>query len=212
MKDPYAPGFWCTVTILGTLSAGYFYGIRHTHTMNHAVQFLYAAAAVTGAVALCGLVWIAWQQLHLNRREVAQGRTLLTIWNTKVALRRVETVFDRYFWGSYWHSGRTFEEVMGELKGTPLEQSLDALKRQCRELDREIHDHHHHWLANARDLSSVATAMARERYQLDLCDAPARDGGNTAVLNRDLEVLVYTWSARLRSFDHQLDELERAYH
>jgi len=25
-------------------------------------------------------------------------------------------------------------------------------------------------------------------------------------------VLVYTWSARLRSFDHQLDELERAYH
>jgi hypothetical protein len=127
-------------------------------------------------------------------------------------LRRVETVFDRYFWGSYWHSGRTFEEVMGELKGTPLEQSLDALKLQCRELDREIHDHHHHWLANARDLSSVATAMARERYQLDLCDAPIRDGGNTAVLNRDLEVLVYTWSARLRSFDHQLDELERAYH
>jgi hypothetical protein len=32
------------------------------------------------------------------------------------------------------------------------------------------------------------------------------------VLNRDLEVLVYTWSARLRSFDHQLDELESAYH
>ena len=212
MKDPYAPGFWCTVTILGTLTTAYYYGIRHTQHMNHAVQFLYAAAAVTAAVALCGLTWIAWQYLHLNRREVAQGRTLLTIWNTKVALRRVETVFDRYFWGSYWHSGRTFEEVMGELKGTPLEQSLDALKRQCRELDREIHDHHHHWLANARDLSSVATAMARERYQLDLGDAPVRAGGNTALLNRDLEVLVYTWSARLRSFDHQLDELERGYH
>ena len=80
------------------------------------------------------------------------------------------------------------------------------------ELDREIRDHQHRWLANARDLSSVATAMARERYQLDLCDPQGRDGGNTAVLNRDLEVLVYTWSARLRSFDHQLDELERAYH
>lgn len=65
--------------------------------MNQAVQFLYAAAAVTAAVALCGLAWIAWQHLHLNKREVAQGRTLLTIWNTKVALRRVETVFDRYF-------------------------------------------------------------------------------------------------------------------
>jgi len=212
MKDPYAPGFWCSVTILGTLTAGYFYGIRHTHQMNQAVQFLYAAAAVTAAVALLGLTWIAWQQLHLNKREVIQGRTLLTIWNTKVALRRVETVFDRYFWGSYWHSGRTFEEVMGELKGTPLEQSLDALKRQCRALDREIHDHHHHWLANARDLSSVATAMARERYQLDLCEPSSSSHGNTAVLNRDLEVLVYTWSARLRSFDHQLDELERAYH
>lgn len=150
--------------------------------------------------------------MHLNKREVIQGRTLLTIWNTKVALRRVETVFDRYFWGSYWHSGRTFEEVMGELKGTPLEQSLDALKRQCRVLDREVHDHHHHWLANARDLSSVAQAMARERYQLDLGEPTHSGHGNTAVLNRDLEVLVYTWSARLRSFDHQLDELERAYH
>lgn len=47
MKDPYAPGFWCSVTILGTLTAGYFYGIRHTQQMNQAVQFLYAAAAVT---------------------------------------------------------------------------------------------------------------------------------------------------------------------
>ncbi|MFP5428817.1 MAG: hypothetical protein ACLGJA_23840, partial [Gammaproteobacteria bacterium] len=77
MKDPYAPGFWCTVTILGTLTAGYFYGIRHTHQMNQAVQFMYAAAAVTAAVALCGLAWIAWQQLHLNKREVSQGRTLV---------------------------------------------------------------------------------------------------------------------------------------
>jgi len=210
MKDPYAPGFWCAVTILGTLTAGYFYGIRHTHQMGQALQFLYAAAAVTAAVALVALAWIAWQQLHLNKREVVQGRTLVAIWNTKVALRRVETVFDRYFWGSYWQPGRTFQEVMGELEGTPLEQSLEALKRQCRELDRETHDRR--WLGNARELSSVATAMARERYQLDLCDSQQSSGHGTAVLNRDLEVLVYTWSARLRSFDHQLDELERAYH
>ena len=54
--------------------------------------------------------------------------------------------------------------------------------------------------------------MARERYQLDLGEPTCSGNGNTAVLNRDLEVLVYTWSARLRSFDHQLDELERAYH
>ena len=88
MKDPYAPGFWCSVTILGTLTASYFYGIRQTQQMNQAVHFLYAAAAVTVAVALVALAWIAWQQLHLNKREVVQGRTLLTIWNTKVALRR----------------------------------------------------------------------------------------------------------------------------
>ncbi|MNF11669.1 hypothetical protein D3C77_205010 [compost metagenome] len=53
--------------------------------------------------------------------------------------------------------------------------------------------------------------MARERYQLDLCDSQQSSGRGGAVLNRDLEVLVYTWSARLRSFDHQLDELEGEY-
>lgn len=46
----------------------------------------------------------------------------MAIWDTKVALRRVETVFDRYFWGSYWQPGRTFQEVMGDLTGTPLEK------------------------------------------------------------------------------------------
>ena len=85
------------------------------------------------------------------------------------------------------------------------------MKRQCRELDQEIQDSRWHWLNNARELSSVATAMARERYQLDLCDSQQSAGRGAAVLNRDLEVLVYTWSARLRSFDHQLDELEGEY-
>ncbi|AIR89022.1 hypothetical protein [Pseudomonas cremoricolorata] len=212
MKDPYAPAFWCTVVVLATLSAGYYYGIRSVQHMHLAVQYLYAAAAVTGSAALAALVWVAWRFVQINRRVVRQGHTLLTIWNTKVALRRVETVFDRYFWGSYWHSGRTFEEVMGELKGTPLEHSLDVLKQQCRALDREVHDPHQHWSANARDLSSVATAMARDRYRLDLSESASSQTGATAMLNRELEVLVYTWSARLRSFDHQLDELEQAYH
>jgi hypothetical protein len=48
--------------------------------------------------------------------------------------------------------------------------------------------------------------MARERYQLDFCDPRDVPGG--AVINRDFEVLVYTWTARLKSFDHQLDEIE----
>ncbi|ATR81181.1 NADH:ubiquinone oxidoreductase subunit N [Pseudomonas sp. HLS-6] len=211
MKDPYAPGFWCAVTALVLLTAGYFYGIRDAYELAEAELFLFGAAAVIAAMALTSLAWTSWQQLKTRKRQLAQGRTLVAIWNTKVALRRVETVFDRYFWGSYWQPGRTFQEVMGELEGTPLEQSLEALKRQCRELDQEIQDSRWHWLNNARELSSVATAMARERYQLDLCDSQQSAGRGAAVLNRDLEVLVYTWSARLRSFDHQLDELEGEY-
>ncbi len=211
MKDPYAPGFWCAVTALILLTAGYFYGIRDAYELAEAELFLFGAAAVIAAMALTSLAWTSWQQLKTRKRQLAQGRTLVAIWNTKVALRRVETVFDRYFWGSYWQPGRTFQEVMGELEGTPLEQSLEALKRQCRELDQEIQDSRWHWLNNARELSSVATAMARERYQLDLCDSQQSSGRGAAVLNRDLEVLVYTWSARLRSFDHQLDELEGEY-
>ncbi|MNN61621.1 hypothetical protein D3C76_1864440 [compost metagenome] len=52
--------------------------------------------------------------------------------------------------------------------------------------------------------------MARERYQLDVCD-PRFDSPDGTVINRDFEVLVYTWTARLKSFDHQLDEMETEY-
>src|SRR5207253_548320 len=98
---------------------------------------------------------------------------------------------------------------MGELTGTPLEKSLEALKHQCLVLDKQIADGRH-WLNNARELSDVATAMARERYQLDFCD-PRSESPSGAVINRDFEVLVYTWTARLKSFDHQLDEIEVQY-
>lgn len=63
-----------------------------------------------------------------EEKLLEQGKTRVAIWDTKVALRRVETVFDRYFWGSYWQPGRTFQEVMGDLTGTPLEKSLEVLK------------------------------------------------------------------------------------
>ncbi|NBA98264.1 NADH:ubiquinone oxidoreductase subunit N [Pseudomonas sp. R5(2019)] len=211
MKDPYALGFWCSVTALVLLSATYFYGVMQTHQINAALTFLGEAVALIAALSLAVMAWASYQGLQVKKRQLAQGRTLVAIWNTKVALRRVETVFDRYFWGSYWQPGRTFQEVMGELTGTPLEKSLEALKLQCQALDQEIHSRGWHWLNNARELSTVAVAMARERYQLDLCDPQAGSTGG-AVVNRDLEVLVYTWSARLRTFDHQLDELEEEYH
>lgn len=47
------------------------------------------------------------------------------------------------------------------------------MKKQCLELDKQIADDDRHWLNNARELADVATAMARERYQLDFCDPRA---------------------------------------
>ncbi|MBV4460967.1 NADH:ubiquinone oxidoreductase subunit N [Pseudomonas sp. COR58] len=210
MKNPYALGFWCALVALVLLSATYFYGIMLAHQIDKAMVFLDSTVAL---IAVMGIVVVAWslvQVRRLKKRQLEQSKVLLLIWDTKVALRRVETVFDRYFWGSYWQPGRTFAEVMGELTGTPLEKSLDVLKKQCLELDKQVASDGWHWLNNARELSDVATAMARERYQLDFCD-PRSDGPGGAVIDRDFEVLVFTWTARLKSFDHQLDEIEVQY-
>ena len=206
MKNPYAPGFWCLLCALVLLSATYFYGIMLAHQIDMALVFLDSASALIAVLAIGVVAWASFQGHKLKKRQLDQSKTLVAIWDTKVALRRVETVFDRYFWGSYWQPGRTFAEVMGELTGTPLEKSLEALKRQCILLDQQASDGRH-WLNNARELSDVATAMARERYQLDFCDPRAQLPGG-AVIDRDFEVLVYTWTARLKSFDHQLDALE----
>jgi hypothetical protein len=97
---------------------------------------------------------------------------------------------------------------MGELTGTPLEKASNP-EKTVPGTRQAIADEGWHWLNNARELSDVATAMARERYQLDFCDPREVPGG--AVINRDFEVLVYTWTARLKSFDHQLDEIEVQY-
>jgi hypothetical protein len=210
MKNPYALGFWCALAALVLLSATYFYGIMLAHQIDKAMIFLDSTVALIAVMAIVVVAWASIQVQRVKKRQLEQGKTLVLIWDTKVALRRVETVFDRYFWGSYWQPGRTFAEVMGELTGTPLEKSLEALKKQCLELDKQIDDEGWHWLNNARELSDVATAMARERYQLDFCE-PRADGPGGAVIDRDFEVLVYTWTARLKSFDHQLDEIEVQY-
>lgn len=210
MKSPYALGFWCAVTALVLLSATYFYGVMLTHQIDKALVFLDSASALIGVLAIMVVAWASLQGQRIKRKHLEQGKTLVLIWDTKVALRRVETVFDRYFWGSYWQPGRTFQEVMGELTGTPLEKSLEALKTQCQALDKQVTDERWHWLNNARELSDVANAMARERYQLDFCD-PRSESPHGVVINRDFEVLVYTWTARLKSFDHQLDEIEVQY-
>ena len=209
MKNPYALGFWCALVALVLLSATYFYGIMLAHQIDKAMVFLDSATALIAVMAIVVVAWASVQVQRVKKRQLEQGKTLVLIWDTKVALRRVETVFDRYFWGSYWQPGRTFAEVMGELTGTPLEKSLEALKKQCVLLDQQVADGRH-WLNNARELSDVANAMARERYQLDFCNPKADTPGN-AVIHREFEVLVYTWTARLKSFDHQLDEIELEY-
>ena len=209
MKNPYAPGFWCAVVALVLLSATYIYGIMLAHQLDKAMIFLDSASALIAVMAIVVVAWASVQTRKIQQRQTERGLTRVVIWDTKVALRRVETVFDRYFWGSYWQPGRTFQEVMGDLTGTPLEKSLEVLKKQCVLLDRQVADGRH-WLDNARELSDVATQMARERYQLDFCDPKADTPGN-AVIHREFEVLVYTWTARLKSFDHQLDEVEQEY-
>lgn len=209
MKNPYAPAFWCVCFALVLLSAAYFYGVMLAHQIDKAMVFLDSACLVIGTLSIGVVAWASYQNQRVKKKLLEQGKTRVAIWDTKVALRRVETVFDRYFWGSYWQPGRTFQEVMGELTGTPLEKSLEALKKQCVLLDQQVADGRH-WLNNARELSDVANAMARERYQLDFCNPKVDTPGN-AVIHREFEVLVYTWTARLKSFDHQLDEIELEY-
>ncbi|WP_047281664.1 NADH:ubiquinone oxidoreductase subunit N [Pseudomonas lundensis] len=208
MKSPYAPGFWCAVVAVVLLSATYFYGIMLAHQIDTALFFLDSASALIAVLAIAVVAWALLQTRQIKKRQVEAGQTRVLIWDTKIALRRVETVFDRYFWGSYWQPGRTFEAFMGELTGTPLEKSLDALKSQCLQLDKALPSEERQWLDNARELADVAAAMARERYQLDYSDSSVNSVGEICV-DHDLEVLVYTWSAILKNFDHRLDEIER---
>ena len=208
MKDPYAPGFWCATGALVLLTATYLYTMVQGHQLAQALVLLDSALAFIGVGALFVLAWCAWQNVQIKKRQETQGHTLVLIWDTKVALRKVETVFDRYFWGSYWQPGRTFAEVMGDLSGTPLDKAVESLKVQCQVLDEELHSHDWYWLNHARELGFVAKTLARQRYLLDFSD-PGMTGDERA--NRELEMLVYSWSARLRAFDHQLDEVEAGY-
>ncbi len=210
MKNPYAPGFWCAIAAVVLLSATYFYGIMLAHQIDKALLFLDSVSALIAVLAIVMVAWACVQTRQIKKRQVEQGQTRVLIWDTKVALRRVETVFDRYFWGSYWQPGRTFQEFMGELTGTPLEKSLEALKIQCLKLDKALPAEDRQWFDSARELSDVAAAMARERYQLDYSDSALNSVGEVCI-DHDLEVLVYTWSASLKGFDHQLDQMDLRY-
>ena len=102
MKNPYAPGFWCAVVAVVVLSATYFYGIMLAHQIDTALFFLDSASALIAVLAIAVVAWALVQTRQIKKRQVEAGQTRVLIWDTKIALRRVETVFDRYFWGSYW--------------------------------------------------------------------------------------------------------------
>ena len=209
-RDSYAPGFWCATAALGLLAGTYFYGVVQEHRLEQTLTFLHSALAVLAVIALGVLAWTSYETLQWHKRQEHLAHTRVLIWDAKVALRKVETVFDRYFWGSYWQPGRSFQEVMGDLEGTPLQRSLLVLTSQCQVLDEDIHAGDWRWLSDARDLSTVATRLARQRYLLDFCDP--RNGSNAqAAFDQELESLVYSWSSRLREFEQQLDELEQEY-
>lgn len=208
MKNPYAPAFWCAVVAVVLLSATYFYGIMLAHQIDKALIFLDSASALIAVLAIAVVAWAMVQARQIKQRQINQGQTRVQVWDTKIALRRVETVFDRYFWGSHWQPGRTFQAFMGDLTGNPLQASLEALKLQCLKLDKALPSEDRHWLSSARELEEVAVAMVNERYQLDYSESALESRGEIC-LDHDLEVLVYTWSAQLKRFDYQLDEVDR---
>lgn len=206
MKDPFVAGFWCSTSALVLLTATFLYDRLHSHQLQQAMDFLHSALAMLAVMLLGVIAWSCVAAVQLRRREQSHGRTRVLIWDAKVALRRVETVFDRFFWGGYWQPGRSFQEVINDLGGTPLDSSLAALKLNCRVLDEEMRDGEWHWLKDARELGNVATSLARQRFLLE-CAEPAQAGE----INRELEMLVYTWSTQVRTFEHHLDNLENQY-
>lgn len=180
MHDPSAVALWCSTSAFGL--------------------------SLVAVILLGVIAWSSVATLRLRRRDLSNGHTRVLIWDTKVALRRVETVFDRFFWGGYWQPARSFQEVMGDLGGTPLDSSLAALKLHCRVLDEEMGEGNWHWLKDARELGNVATSLARQRFLMECAD-PAQAGE----INGELEMLVYTWTTQLRTFEHHLDSLENEY-
>ena len=127
MKNPYAPGFWCAIAALVLLSATYFYGIMLAHQIDKALVFLDSAAALIAVMAIVVVAWASFQGQRIKKRQLEQGKTLVLIWDTKVALRRVETVFDRYFWGSYWQPGRTFQDCLLYTSPSPRDRTRSRM-------------------------------------------------------------------------------------
>src|SRR3546814_10858469 len=95
MKNPYAPGFWCALAALVLLSAAYFYGVMLTHQIDKALIFLDSAAALIGVISIAIVAWASFQGQRIKKKHLEQGKTLVLIWDTKVALRRVETEIGR---------------------------------------------------------------------------------------------------------------------
>ncbi|RBB93244.1 NADH:ubiquinone oxidoreductase subunit N, partial [Pseudomonas sp. MWU12-2115] len=85
MKNPYAPGFWCALGALVLLSATYFYGIMLAHQIDKALVFLDSASALIAVMAFGVVAWASFQGQKIKKRQLEQSKTLVVIWDTKVA-------------------------------------------------------------------------------------------------------------------------------
>jgi len=171
--------------------------------------FLDSACLVIGTLSIGVVAWASYQNQKVKKKLLEQGKTRVAISGHQgrpaPGRNRVRPLFLGQLLAARAHlpgsHGRPDRHALGKKPRDP--------EKQCVLLDRQVADGRH-WLNNARELSDVATQMARERYQLDFCDPKVDTPGN-AVIHREFEVLVYTWTARLKSFDHQLDEIETEY-
>ncbi len=192
------------------LSATYFYGVMLAHQLDQAMVFLDSAAALIAVMAIVVVAWASLQGQRIKKKTTRARQDTGADLGHQSCVAPGRNRIRSLFLGQLLATGAHVPGSHGRADRHAAGKSLETLKKQCQALDKQIAEEGWHWLNNARELSDVASAMARERYQLDFCD-PRADVTGGAVINRDFEVLVYTWTARLKSFDHQLDEMEVQY-
>jgi hypothetical protein len=177
--------------------------------IDKALIFLDSASALIAVLAISsgGLGFLQTRQIKKNQIEPGPDPCADLGYQGRPAPGR--DGIRPLFLGQLLAAGPHLSGVHGRTDRYPLEKCLEALKIQCLKLDKALPSDDRQWLETARELADVAAAMARERYQLDYSDVSFNSVGETCI-DHDLEVLVYTWSASLKSFDHQLDEIEQA--
>lgn len=208
MKNPYAPAFWCVCFALVLLSATYFYGVMLAHQLDKAMVFLDSACLVIGTLSIGVVAWASYQNQRVKKNSSNKARPAWRSGTPRsrcVGSRPCSTAISGAAIGSRggpsrrswvtslahpWKKPRSPEETVRGPR--PASGRRKALAEQRAGIVRRGH---------ANGPRTLPTGLLRPQ---------GRHPGN-AVIHREFEVLVYTWTARLKSFDHQLDEIELEY-